>query len=78
MGSAVRLLAAAERLRESLSSSLLPVDQPAHDRAVSRARGALGEEAFATTWADGRALALDAAVSFALETPTADWGPEQG
>jgi hypothetical protein len=37
------------------------------ERTVSDARGALGEEAFAAAWAEGRAMSLEQAIAFALE-----------
>jgi hypothetical protein len=43
-----------------------------HDRTAEAARAALGEEAFAAAWAEGRAMSLDEAVRVALEhKPTA-------
>jgi hypothetical protein len=34
---------------------------------VATARNSLGEEAFATVWAEGQAMTLDHAVAYALE-----------
>ena len=45
-----------------------PLFNPAeYNRTVAAARSALGEEAFAAAWAEGRALSLQQAVDFALE-----------
>ncbi len=38
-----------------------------YQRAVRGLRRALGDAAFETAWAEGRALSLDAAVALALE-----------
>jgi hypothetical protein len=58
---------AAEAMREDLGM-LLPGDQRAgHEEVVGTMRAALGEEAFAAAWAEGRALSLEDAVALALE-----------
>jgi hypothetical protein len=64
---AARLGGAAEALREVLGAALYPLLSPGHDQAVAAMRGALGVEAFAAAWAEGRALPLDEAVALALE-----------
>jgi predicted ATPase/DNA-binding SARP family transcriptional activator len=64
---AVRLFGAAEGLREAIGAPLPPADRAEHNRSVAAARTALGEEAFAAAWAEGRALSLEAAISYALE-----------
>jgi predicted ATPase/class 3 adenylate cyclase len=64
---AARLLGAAEALREVIGAPLPPADRAGHDRSVPAVRTALGEQAFATAWAEGRAMSLDEAVAFALE-----------
>lgn len=59
---------AAEALRGVLGmpqASHMPAD---HDRAVQAVRGALGDEAFAASWAEGRALSADRSVALALQT----------
>lgn len=54
---AVRLLAACDRAREDTGRPRTPVDP--------RLREALGEEAYATAWREGRALSLPEAVEYA-------------
>ena len=65
---AARLLGASEVL---LESSGIPryalVDQELHGRVADAVRGHLGERAWNAAWAEGRAMALDEAVSYALE-----------
>jgi tetratricopeptide (TPR) repeat protein len=65
-GWAVQLAAAAEGLREALCVPLAWEDRADHDGAVQAMREALGEEAFAAAWADGRAMPLDQAIGLAL------------
>jgi DNA-binding CsgD family transcriptional regulator len=60
---AARLLGAAEALREARGLALQADHRDPHDRCVAAARFALGEDAFATAWAAGRALPLDRAVA---------------
>jgi len=67
-----RLLAAAGGVRDLVGAPLPPVDRPDHDRAVGKARAALGDEAFAAAWTAGQTLTLDAAIAEALDIPAAD------
>lgn len=64
---AVRLLGAAAALRDTISAPLRPVDRSDVERDVADARAALGEEAFAAAWAQGRAMTLEQAVEYALQ-----------
>jgi non-specific serine/threonine protein kinase len=60
------LLGAAEALRDS-RGELLPLDHRAsHDACVVAVRSCLGEDAFTTAWATGRALSIEDAVNEAL------------
>jgi tetratricopeptide (TPR) repeat protein len=64
---AARLFAAAEVLRGSIGYAL-----PAHDRdeyasTVTAIRATMGDVAFATAWAEGRAMTLEQAVEYALK-----------
>lgn len=67
---AARLFGAGEALREEIGASILPYHRPDYDHAVTVARAGMGEEAFAAAWAEGKAMTLDEAVAYALETPT--------
>jgi predicted ATPase/class 3 adenylate cyclase len=71
-----RLLGAAETLREGGSARLEPLDQVEVDRYAAAARAALGEEAFAAAWAEGRQLTLEQAVAYAMEEPDTMGGRE--
>ncbi len=63
---AARLFGAAETLREAIGSPLPPAVCTDYDRDVASARAALEAEAFARAWAEGRAMALEQAVEYAL------------
>jgi predicted ATPase len=64
---AARLLGAAEALRESLGVGLAPAEQATHDETVTAVKAALGEGRFSAAWRQGRELALDEAIAYALE-----------
>jgi predicted ATPase len=68
----VRLLAtAAGRPENGLFPILLPSAHPrARAAAISAARAALGEEAFAVAWAEGQAMTLEQALDYALTAET--------
>jgi predicted ATPase/class 3 adenylate cyclase len=53
---ATRLWGAAEALREAIGAPLQPVQQADYDHAVAAVRSDLGEETFAQTWGEGRAM----------------------
>jgi hypothetical protein len=53
---------------DSSSLSLSPAERGAYEAAVAAARAALGADAFAAAWAEGRALPLEQAVAEALTT----------
>lgn len=64
---AVRLGGAAEARWEALSVPPAREDRAEHGRAVQAMRAALGAEAFAAAWSEGRALSLEQAIALALE-----------
>ncbi|HXT37009.1 MAG TPA: tetratricopeptide repeat protein, partial [Chloroflexota bacterium] len=64
---AARLGGAAEACWEALSVPPAREDRAERDRAVHAMRAALGEEAFAAAWSEGRALPLEQATALALE-----------
>ncbi len=64
---AARLLGAAEALREAIDAPLPPSERASHDSDIAGVRAALGEEAFATAWAQGRAMTLEQAIEYALK-----------
>jgi predicted ATPase/class 3 adenylate cyclase len=62
----VRLFGAGEALREELDFPLGPNDRAYREPIMPSLREALGEEGFATAWADGRLLAQEEAIADAL------------
>ena len=63
---AVRLLGAAEAFCETLGARPPVAVASEYERTVAEGRAALGEAAFAAAWAEGRAMALEQAVEYAL------------
>lgn len=77
---AVRLLAVAVTLRRTLGEASVPLytaERAAYDRALTRAREALGPERFGAAWAAGTALSFDDAIAelAALASPGTDDAP---
>jgi predicted ATPase/class 3 adenylate cyclase len=64
---AVQLWAAAEALRGAIGAPRDQHEQEQYGQAVPVQREALGGEAFAAAWDEGRAFSLEAAVALALE-----------
>jgi hypothetical protein len=64
---AATLWGAAEVLRERIGTALPPRDRPEYDRSLAFAWRALGEEAFAAAWAEGRAMTSEQAIACALQ-----------
>lgn len=74
---AVLLFAAADAAREREGIAMrLPGDVAAVERHVGELRGALGDEAFATTWTEGRALPLAQALAIAATVALPADGPQ--
>ncbi len=65
--SAARLFGAAAGIREAIGAPLPPVERAEYNRSVAAARAQLGEAAFAAVLAEGRAMALEQAIAYALE-----------
>ena len=53
---AAQLWGLAEAQREAMGTPISPVERASYEFSVSSARTQLGEEAFATAWAEGRAM----------------------
>ncbi len=60
---AARLLAAASALRAQMGTPVRPVDHAAVEQVRATARSALGNDAFATAWAQAQALPLEQILS---------------
>jgi hypothetical protein len=63
---AVRLLGAAEALREAIGTPLPPSDRDAYETIVSTLQRRLDERIFTTAWAEGRVMTPGAAMEYAL------------
>jgi len=66
-GACVRLLGAAETLRQSIGILLGRYEFAMHERTAEAAQSALGEAVFAAEWNQGSSLELDEAVAYGLE-----------
>jgi predicted ATPase/DNA-binding CsgD family transcriptional regulator len=62
-GWAVRLLGAAEALRDTLSIPIPPVELPLYERLVTTTRPQIGEKAFAKALAEGRSMSPEQAMA---------------
>jgi len=60
---AVRLLAVAAALRDSLGAPLPPVYRADYERCVSAARAQVGEQAVAVAWAEGQSMTWEQALA---------------
>jgi predicted ATPase/transcriptional regulator with XRE-family HTH domain/Tfp pilus assembly protein PilF len=65
---AARLLGAATVLRETIGAPRPVPEQIATEQAVAEARTALGEEAWVEAFTTGRALSLEQAIAYAMES----------
>jgi tetratricopeptide (TPR) repeat protein len=66
---AVRLLGAAESLRDAIGAPLPPADRLDYERVIDAARSRLDAPAFTAAWAAGRGLSLPDAITRALSDP---------
>jgi hypothetical protein len=73
---AARLYGVAETLRTAKGTPLPSCDLDEYNGDVALVRAALGEEAFAAAWAEGRAMSPQQAVAYALHEPGADTPPQ--
>ena len=64
---AVRLMGAAEALRQLSSSPMTPNEHMLYDREVAELRTGLDEPVFAALWAEGRNMPMDQAIAYAIE-----------
>jgi hypothetical protein len=64
---AVRLFGAADHLRTVIATPVDTIGRGTHERVIADLRALLGEAPFATTWAEGRAMPLEAAIASALK-----------
>ncbi len=60
---AAQLWGAAETIRETIGSPLLPILRPVYEQRVNTARTLMGEEAFAAAWSEGKEMTLEQALA---------------
>ena len=60
---AARLWGTAEALREAIGAPLQPIERADYDHVVAAARDQLGEDTFVSTWAEGRAMTAEQALT---------------
>jgi predicted ATPase/DNA-binding SARP family transcriptional activator/Tfp pilus assembly protein PilF len=65
--SAARLWGAAQALRDAIGAPILPEYQKEEARTVAMAREGLGEAEWEGAWAEGQAMTMDEAVTYALD-----------
>ena len=63
---AVKLMSAAEALREASSSQRTPQERIEYDRELAGARAAFDEKTFDWLWAEGQSMNMEQAIDFAL------------
>jgi tetratricopeptide (TPR) repeat protein len=63
---AARLFGVAEAIRETIGAPLPLVDRPAYESNLTTARAQLAEAVFAQAWAEGRAMSVEQAITYAL------------
>jgi len=64
---AIKLLGAAERLREIIKIPMSEVEQVEYDREVADLKANMNEKDFTSLWAEGRSMTIDDAITLALE-----------
>ena len=62
---AVRILGAADALREKLGTPLLPVEQDEYKSCLASLHAQLDGTTFETAWSEGRAMSMEQAIEFA-------------
>jgi hypothetical protein len=65
----VRIFAAADVLREQTGIPLPAPDRMERENAFRRLREKLGDLAFTSLWASGRAMTREGAIDFAISAP---------
>jgi predicted ATPase/DNA-binding CsgD family transcriptional regulator len=69
---AARIFGHAESVRAPIGSVIDPADQPEYTRIISGLRSALGTQAFAALWAEGKTMRIDEVIDCALTATASD------
>ncbi|HEU0297116.1 MAG TPA: adenylate/guanylate cyclase domain-containing protein [Anaerolineales bacterium] len=64
---AVKLLSAAEILREIAGSPMMPMERLEYEKELAELRAGIDEKSFASLRAEGRSMSMEKAIEFALE-----------
>jgi hypothetical protein len=64
---AVKLLGAAEVLREAIDTSMTQVERLEYEQEISSLRERMGETEFKQAWSDGRSMTMEDAIQWAIE-----------
>lgn len=64
---AVKLISAAEALREASNSPMTPQERIEYDNEVASLRAGMDEKTFVSLWAEGRAMTMEQAIEYALQ-----------
>jgi predicted ATPase/class 3 adenylate cyclase len=67
MERAARMLGAVESLYALIHFEISAKERAEHNQAIASVRAALGDEAFAAAWAEGRIMTMEQAIVYALE-----------
>jgi hypothetical protein len=65
-----QFFAAAQTLREAITSPIPPTDRVQYDANVAAVRAQLDETTFQRAWAEGRAMMVEQAIAYALNEPS--------
>jgi tetratricopeptide (TPR) repeat protein len=63
---AVRLMGAAQALRDSIFAEVEPLEYPRRDALIGRLRANLDETMFSIAWAEGRLMTMEQAMDYAI------------
>ena len=69
---AAKIFGHAEALRAPIGSVIDPADQHEYDQIISGLQSALGMDAFAALWAEGKAMLLEEVIKMALSEPESE------
>ena len=63
---AIKILGAAERLREIIKIDMSDMERVEYDREVADLKANIGEKEFTLLWAEGRSMTMEQAIELAL------------
>jgi hypothetical protein len=63
---ALRMLGAAEALREKINIAMTPPERAEYEREVADLKSNVGKEEFEALWSEGRSMTIEQAIQFVL------------